>query len=169
MTPTQRKTIPGLPRRLMAMLYDTLLVLPLIMASVAVATGLRALLGDTAAEQLLPPWVVQCIAICCCIGFFAVFWLKGGQTLGMQAWRIKLVPMPGNELTFGRVVTRCCSAILSAACFGAGYLWCLIDRRGRYWHDYLSGTELTLLPKQGKENAGSGDSGDEALEEGGDA
>ncbi len=33
---------------------------------------------------------------------------------------------------------------------GLGYLWCLVDRRGRYWHDYLSGTELILLPKREK-------------------
>ena len=33
---------------------------------------------------------------------------------------------------------------------GLGYLWCLVDRRNRYWHDYLSGTELILLPKQEK-------------------
>ena len=138
---------PALPRRLAAMVYDTLLVVPLVMACVAGALALRRVLG-AAADSLLPPWIVQAIAVLCCVGFFAVFWLKSGQTLGMQAWRIKLVPMRGNELTFGRVVTRCGSALLSAACFGLGYLWCVVDRRGRTWHDYLSGTELVLLPKR---------------------
>jgi uncharacterized RDD family membrane protein YckC len=138
---------PGLLRRLAAIIYDTLLVLPLIMATVALAMGLRALLG-AAADSLLPPIIVQTLTIFCCIGFFAVFWLKSGQTLGMQAWRIKLVPLPGNELTFGRVVTRCGSALFSAAFFGLGYLWCLVDKRKRCWHDYLSGTELVLLPKK---------------------
>lgn len=140
---------PGLLRRLAAMVYDTLLVLPLIMVTVAIALGLRSVLGG-AADAILPPVIVQALAIVCCIGFFAVFWLKSGQTLGMQAWRIKLVPMPGNELTFGRVVTRCGSALLSGACLGLGYLWCLFDRRKRSWHDYLSGTELVLLPKKSK-------------------
>lgn len=140
---------PSLPRRLAAIVYDTLLVLPLIMVTVGIALGIRTLLGASG-EALLPAWVVQCIAIACCIGFFAVFWLKSGQTLGMQAWRIKLVAMPGNELSFGRVVTRCCSALFSAACLGLGYLWCLFDRRGRSWHDYLSGTELQLMPKKPK-------------------
>lgn len=138
---------PGLLRRLAAIVYDTLLVVPLVMACVALALGLRKLLGG-AADTLLQPWIVQSMAIGCFIGFFGVFWLKSGQTLGMQAWRIKLVPMAGNELTFGRVVTRCGSALLSAAFLGLGYLWCLVDRRGRTWHDYLSGTELVLLPKK---------------------
>ena len=141
---------PGLLRRLMAIVYDTLLVIPLIMVSTAIAMGIRTLLGD-GADELLPPIVVQSIAIVCCIGFFSIFWLKSGQTLGMQAWRVKLVPMPGNELTFGRTVTRCGAALLSAASFGLGYLWCLGDRRRRCWHDYLSGTELVLLPKSSRD------------------
>ena len=140
---------PGLARRLAAIVYDTLLVVPMLMATVGVALGVRAALGG-AADTLLPPIVVQTLAILCCIGFFSTFWLKSGQTLGMQAWRIRLVASPGNELTFGRSVTRCGAALLSAACFGAGYLWCLIDRRRRTWHDMLSGTELQLLPKRRK-------------------
>jgi uncharacterized RDD family membrane protein YckC len=119
------------------------------MACVAAAMGIRQVLGS-AADELLPPILVQSLVVICCVGFFAVFWLKSGQTLGMQAWRIKLVPMPGYDLTFGRAVTRCGSALLSVACLGMGYWWCLFDRRRRCWHDYLSGTELVLLPKKPK-------------------
>ena len=140
---------PALPRRLAAIVYDSLLVIPLIMVCVAIGLGIRQLLGS-AADSLLPATVVQSIAILSCIGFFGVFWLKSGQTLGMQAWRLKLVPMPGNELSFGRVVTRCLSALLSALCLGIGYWWCLVDKRKRCWHDYLSGTELVLMPKKAK-------------------
>ena len=42
---------PALPRRLMAMLYDTLLVLPLIMLSVAILLGVRTLIVGTPAED----------------------------------------------------------------------------------------------------------------------
>ncbi|WOJ93885.1 RDD family protein [Congregibacter variabilis] len=149
---TQTPPAPALPRRLAAIVYDTLLVVPLIMVCVAVGLGIRQLLGS-AADSLLPATLVQIIAVFSCIGFFGTFWLKSGQTLGMQAWRIKLVPMPGNEMTFGRVVTRCVSALLSAVCLGLGYWWCLFDRRKRCWHDYLSGTELVLLPKVPKKSA----------------
>lgn len=140
----------GIFRRLGAIVYDTLLVVPLIMFMVAMIMGARAFLG-VAGDEILPPIVVQSLAVIACVGFFAVFWLKNGQTLGMQAWRLKLVPMAGNELTFGRAVTRCGAALLSAACFGLGYLWCLVDRRKLCWHDYLSGTELIVLPKRPKE------------------
>jgi uncharacterized RDD family membrane protein YckC len=142
---------PGLLRRLAAIIYDTLLVVPLIMVCVGATLLARKALG-AAGEDLLPPFLVRSIVVLCCVGFFSVFWLKSGQTLGMQAWRIRLVPSPGNELTFGRTVTRCGSALLSAACLGLGYLWCLFDRRGRSWHDLLSGTELELLPKRSRKD-----------------
>ena len=91
--------------------------------------------------------MVQLIAVVTVMGFFCSFWLKSGQTLGMQAWRIKLASFSGARATPRQAVVRCFGALLSFACFGLGYLWCLVDRNGRYWHDYLSGTELVLLPK----------------------
>ncbi|MEM9397392.1 MAG: RDD family protein [Pseudomonadota bacterium] len=148
--PEDKTIAPGLIRRFAAIIYDSLLVIPLIMACVAATLGLKVAMG-TAGEDILPPIVVQSVAVLACIGFFSVFWLKSGQTLGMQAWRIKLVASAGNELTFGRMVTRCGSALLSFGCLGIGYFWCLVDKRKRTWHDYLSGTELVLLPKSSRD------------------
>jgi len=149
---------PALPRRLIAILYDTLLVLPLIMLSVAISLGLYgALLKLTGGSQdalSLNPYLVRTIAFLSCVGFFSAFWLKSGQTLGMQAWRIKLVRTSNGETaSAGQALLRCFGALLSAACAGAGYWWCLVDRNGRCWHDYLSGTELILLPKPEKNKA----------------
>ncbi len=143
---------PGLPRRLMATVYDTFLVLPIIMLGVALGMGLYSaltrLLGGTPGDEPLGAWAVRGIAVLVVAGFFTAFWRKSGQTLGMQAWRIKLVPLPGKRLTAGRCMLRCAAALLSLACLGIGYLWCLVDRNGRYWHDYLSGTTLVMLPKK---------------------
>jgi uncharacterized RDD family membrane protein YckC len=137
---------PGLLRRLIAMLYDTLLVLPLIMVTVGIGMALHSLVSGDGAVPLHPQ-LVQLIALLTAIGFFSAFWLKSGQTLGMQAWRIKLVSSDGQPPRPSQVLRRCLAALLSAACLGAGYWWCLFDRRRRYWHDYLSGTELILLEK----------------------
>ncbi|WP_116365206.1 RDD family protein [Parahaliea mediterranea] len=139
-------TAPALPRRLMAMLYDTFLVLPLIMLSVAIGMGIHSAIAGGNAEPLHPQ-LVQLLALLTLFGFFSAFWLKSGQTLGMQAWRIKLVTSDGNTPGVVQALRRCLAAVLSAACFGLGYWWCLFDRRGRYWHDYLSGTELVLVDK----------------------
>jgi uncharacterized RDD family membrane protein YckC len=141
---------PSLPRRLTAMLYDALLVVAVIAVVNALALGIvvRITAGE---QQVLPAQLVQLLTALSIVGFFSVFWLNGGQTLGMQAWRIKLVDFQGRPPTAGKVLLRCLGAFLSAACLGLGYLWCLIDHHNRYWHDYLSRTQLILLPKRAKE------------------
>ena len=145
---------PGLPRRLVAMVYDTFLVLPLVMLAVALALGLYVALAKLAGgvpdPDALSPALRQVIILATVFGFFSVFWLKSGQTLGMQAWRIKLATVDGTPLTLKHCLLRELAAILSAACLGLGYLWCLFDRDKRYWHDILSGTRLQLLPKRDK-------------------
>jgi uncharacterized RDD family membrane protein YckC len=151
---------PQLPRRLAALLYDTCLVLPIIMACVALSMGLRILiLGDGSTELgegTLNPHMVQFIAFLSVTGFFSWFWLRSGQTLGMQAWRVKLVSYRGETITPIQALLRCTGAAVSALCLGLGYWWCLFDPNRRYWHDYISGTELILLPKPEKKKAKTG-------------
>ena len=145
---------PSLLRRLAAIIYDTFLVLPLIMVSVAIGLGLRTAAGmeghDSTQVSILDANLVQLIALTAIVSFFSYFWLKNGQTLSMQAWRIKLVNSSAGPIRFYQSVIRALAAVLSIACLGAGYWWCLFDAKGKTWHDHLSGTELILLPKNKK-------------------
>ncbi len=149
---------PGLLRRLAAMLYDTFLVLPMVMAVVAVATGIGvAISGDPGNgdySATLPPWLVQLLTAGCIVGFYSYFWLLKGQTLGMQAWRLRLRSFDGDAISPGQALLRCLGAALSLLPAGAGYLWSLVDRNKRCWHDYVSRTELELLPKPDKAATG---------------
>ena len=147
MTDAEKRPSPSLLRRLIAMLYDTLLVVALV--GVVNALALGVVTGITqGGQQILNPYLVQTLTTLSIVGFFSMFWVKNGQTLGMQAWRIKLVDFQGKPPTFSRALVHCLGACLSAACLGLGYLWCLVDHNKRYWHDYISHTELILLPKQ---------------------
>ena len=142
---------PGLLRHLAAMLYDAFLVIPIIMAAVALATLVAVTIaGDTGEDYsaTLPPLLVQALAVSCIAVFYGYFWRLRGQTLGMQAWRIRLRSQSGEHINRKQVVLRCLGALFSVALFGLGYLWCLVDRQGHSWHDMLSGTELELLPKK---------------------
>jgi len=133
----------------MAMLYDLLLVVAVIGAVAALALLIQVrVLGS--ASHALHPLFTRGLVVCSLYAFFMLFWLRSGQTLGMQAWRIKLVGFDGHRPRLGQALLRCLGATLSATCLGLGYLWCLVDRRRRYWHDYLSGTELVLLPAAGR-------------------
>ena len=144
-------THPGLVRQLAALLYDSLLILSLILLLVALATGLQALLtgaGGTAGDTIqLHPRLVQVLVVIAILGFYSGFWRLQGQTLGMQAWRIQLRGRGGRPLTWWRCLLRCGCAVLSLLPLGMGFWWCLFDRQSRSWHDHLSATELYLLPK----------------------
>ena len=148
---TETLPSPALPRRLAALLYDSLLVLPLIMVAVALCTGLHVAVssatGSADYSATLHPLLVRLIALLTVVSFYCYCWCRGGQTLGMKAWRIKVQGFDGQALSLRQSIIRCFATLPSLAPAGLGYWWCLFNRHGRYWHDYLSGTELKLLPK----------------------
>lgn len=141
---------PSLLRHFTAMIYDSLLVIALVFVVYALALGAVVQLSG-GQQEVVGPYLGRGLIVVSVYGFFCAFWLKNGQTLGMQAWRIKLVRHDGSDVGLGAALLRCLGATLSAACLGLGYLWKLVDRNHRYWHDYLSGTHLVLLPKPGRD------------------
>jgi uncharacterized RDD family membrane protein YckC len=144
---------PGLPRRLAAMLYDTLLVFGLLLLASMVVTLPAGLLAGESASQALSGnplfrllfqlWLALVPA-----AFFLLFWLKGGQTLGMRSWRLRVVREDGSPLKGSDALKRLLCALLSWLPLGLGYLWILVDRDRLAWHDRLSGTRLVLLAKR---------------------
>ena len=77
--------------------------------------------------------------------FYGWFWTHGGQTLGMRAWKLKLVRQDGETVTWLQALFRFCYAILSWIPFGAGYLWMLVDKQKMSWHDRASKTYIIDL------------------------
>lgn len=78
-------------------------------------------------------------------GFYIFFWVRGGQTLGMRAWRFRLVRRDGQGLTYGDALKRLLWAIVTLAPAGLGLLWVLIDRDGLSLYDRLSRTGPVML------------------------
>lgn len=145
MTANLPDPVPGLRRRLAALFYDGLLVLAIWFVVAALATALS---GGRLAQPAPPLWMralLQLALLTATWLFFAWFWTHGGQTLGMRAWRLKLVSVQGGTITWNQTVRRFTGALLSAAALGLGYLWILIDPQHRSWHDRLSGTRLIVL------------------------
>ena len=139
-------TSPDFARRCGALAYDGLLLVALWMA---VSALVLALSGGWLAEPERPLWLVytlRAILVLVTGLFFGGFWTHGGQTLGMRAWRLRLVnsadagPVSGKQ-----VLLRLAAACLSAGALGLGFFWVLIDRERRSWHDRLSGTHLVIL------------------------
>jgi len=77
--------------------------------------------------------------------FYGWFWTHGGQTLGMRAWKLKLVRENAEPITWLQAFFRFCYAIISWIPLGAGYLWMLVDKKNLSWHDRTSKTYIIDL------------------------
>ncbi len=142
---------PGLMRRLAAIFYDAILVMAvLLMAMVLVVIPLDLIVGwdnvDKEGLRLNPFYLTY--LFCVMAGFHILFWIRGGQTLGMRAWRLRVVREDGAGLGFRDALLRYLCAILSWTALGLGFLWVLVDRDNLAWHDRLSKTRLVMIKKK---------------------
>jgi len=128
---------PGLARRLASALYDALLLAALVL----VATfPFLAVFGDSThgwQRHVLQGWVVLVAG-----AYFVGFWTRGGQTLPMKTWHIRVVRRDGAPLGFGRAIHRYLLALLGTLAAGLGFAWALLDRDRQFLHDRLAGTAL---------------------------
>lgn len=140
---------PGLARRLAALLYDSLLLVALWLATGAL---FLAISGGQLTAPDRPLWLLygyRLALLGVTFGFYGWFWTHGGQTLGMRAWRLKLVSTDGGPVGWPAALRRFLAACVSLAALGLGFLWVVLDREHCAWHDRLSGTRMLLLPNAG--------------------
>lgn len=125
---------PGLARRLASLLYEAVLLL-----AVAFFAGTAFFFASRGAP--LEGWLLRAHQLFLAAVFAAYFlwcWLRGGQTLAMQAWRIRLV-----GVSPGKALLRFLLALILVPT-GVSILWAMFDRDGQFLHDRLAGTRLVL-------------------------
>lgn len=128
----------GLGRRLGAMLYDSLLIIALFFLTGFIWVSLS---GDVATG---PPFQIALLAEI--IAFFGYFWRKQGETLGMRAWKIRVVDEAGGLPSWKQIFLRLLVAPASLAALGIGYAWLYLGDNKQTWHDKLSSTFVLHLP-----------------------
>lgn len=131
----------GLGRRLGAMLYDTLVVIALWMVLGFVAVALNA--GEANETPLF-----HSVLLVATFAFFAFSWMRGGMTLGMQAWRLRIQTPEGGRITLTQALLRFFVGLASWIALGLGYWWILFDGEKRSWSDIASGSRVVVLPKK---------------------
>jgi uncharacterized RDD family membrane protein YckC len=129
---------PGLPRRLAAMLYEALLLFAVAFFAAWVFTMASG--GRDATEGTLR-YELQAFITLVVAAYFLWCWLRGGQTLAMRAWRIRLV-----DVTPGRALARLLWALLFVPT-GVSILWALFDMDRQFLHDRLARTRLALVER----------------------
>ena len=129
----------GLVRRLAAILYDTLVLIAILMAATVPVVFVA---GGAMEQSLAFRTALRVYELLIGFAFFGGFWHFGGQTIGMRAWRIRVVRSDGGPCRWRDAAVRYGVAILSWTVLGLGFLWSLIDGERRTWHDIASDTRL---------------------------
>jgi len=155
--------------RLLALVYDLFPALAVLLLFGALATALATGLGHADLSDL--PWAGPLLALgaWAFVGaYFVLSWRRGGQTLGMRPWSLRVVAADGRPATARALALRYAAATLPAlllleaagllpwadrrlpfwiagAAAAAGLLWSLLDGERAALHDRLSGTRLVRL------------------------
>jgi uncharacterized RDD family membrane protein YckC len=158
-------TLPPAPawRRFAAIVYDALAVVAIVMVVgllAQFATG--GALFDTKGHLLA--WWYQPLQGAVVGAYFLLSWVRGGQTLGMRPWRIRVTDAQGAPASWRRGVVRLAVAALPLLLLTlypltsletalwapvAGWVLLLLpaffDRRRRAVHDMAAGTEIRRI------------------------
>ncbi len=132
----------GIIRRIGALLYDLLLVIALWFVETALLLPFTH--GEALPEHGPWHWAYQALLALTALGFFVFFWRKNGQTLGMRAWRLRLVDEEGHTPSLGKLVRRALWAVPSWGLAGLGILAMYLDPQRRALQDRMSCTRLVL-------------------------
>lgn len=132
-------------RRFACMLYDLLPLVGLWMAAAALWVwafhrGYDPRHPGVAMRVLLDAWLLVVTA-----GYFMVSWVRVGQTIGMRAWKVKLVDDAGARIGWRVAALRFVLALVSLAMIGCGFWYALFDPEKRTWHDRMCGTRMVRL------------------------
>lgn len=148
-------------KRFAAMVYDALLLFGVLFT----ATLIPALIlnkpqqqnanGDIVYElhPLMTGVGFQVYLVLLLMLFFCFFWRKQGQTLGMQAWKLKLVDQNNGNPNVKQCLLRFLFAIVSFVPAGLGYWWLWFDKDNLTWHDRWSKTRVLQLSKEQQQQA----------------
>lgn len=153
---------PGFWRRIVCLIYESLLLLAVLFIASFI---FHLIFSDTHAVYFRPLFQFYLMIV---TGYYFVwFWTRGGQTLAMQTWKIRLVAADGSNLTKKQAVIRYLFTLIgilffviidqfitfkfityyqlifiSILLFGSGFIWAIFDRDRQFLHDRLAGTRI---------------------------
>jgi uncharacterized RDD family membrane protein YckC len=124
-------TAPPLPRRLASMGYEAILLFGV---GFFAAWLFFFASGGRDATHGWERYVLQLFILAVFAAYFLWCWLRGGQTLAMKAWHVRVV-----DVTPQKALLR---FLLAFLLLPVSIPWALLDRDGQFLHDRLAGTRL---------------------------
>jgi uncharacterized RDD family membrane protein YckC len=131
--------------RLLAGIYDVLPLLALWFAATVLALAVRG--GALDVHRLGDRVIVQALILLFSAAYFVASWTRGGETIGMRPWRLRIVRADGKPPGMRSALLRFAVALVSLAPAGLGFWWALFDAQKRTWHDIAAGTLMVRMQK----------------------
>jgi uncharacterized RDD family membrane protein YckC len=125
-------------------MYDCILLFSVLFFATAIimpVTGQAIESGNVVYQAWLVLWSYL---------YFGWQWVAGGQTLGMRAWRIRVISRCGGNPGWQEASLRFLLSAMSWLPAAAGFIWVLIDKEKLAVHDRLSRTRLVITPAEKK-------------------
>jgi uncharacterized RDD family membrane protein YckC len=129
----------GLGRRLGSLCYEALMLTAILFVAAWIFLAIDPLLPRAYARPLFQLYLLAITGT-----YFIYCWTRGGQSLPMKTWRIRVTAQDGTAISTPQAIRRYLFALAGTALFGAGFWWALIDRDRQFLHDRLAGTRLVM-------------------------
>jgi len=130
-------TVPSIGRRVLAMLYESLVVFAIAFFAGLAFHGMP--IGKISGNTRL---VFQLYLFLVLGAYFIGCWSHGGRTLPMQTWKMRMVRPDNLPVGVGRAALRYVLAWSSLLFFGFGFFWAFFDRDRQFLHDRLARTRI---------------------------
>ena len=131
---------PSLGRRLICNLYESLLLLAVVLVAAFPVAALTQYLSPEIGVLLLRVYLVGIAGL-----YFVAFWRKG-QTLAMKTWHIRLVSVNGEAPCLARLWLRYLLACANLMLLGIGWWAAVLRHDGQFLQDHFAGTRLLRDP-----------------------
>jgi uncharacterized RDD family membrane protein YckC len=131
---------PSFLCRLAIVIYDLLLLIALLFLATALLLPFNAGQAFTHQQIFYPIYLLIVSFI-----FYGWFWTHGGQTLGLRAWKARVLTVDQQPINWIQALVRFVTAFASC---GLSLLWILVDKQRRSCHDHLSKTAVFFDPKK---------------------
>lgn len=132
-------------RRLACLLYESLVVFSILLIGFLLPQIVLSGFGMT-----VPPKGLWLHVFLLLLAYFVWCWVNGGQTLPMKTWKLRIVGDHGAPVRPAQAILRYCAGWLSLTFFGLGFIWALVDKEGRFFHDRIAGTRIVAAPIEHK-------------------
>jgi len=127
----------GIARRLASLLYESLLAFAVVFFAGLLFYGAASGRLSGLIRSLFQIYLIVILGL-----YFVWCWHRGGQTLPMKTWKLRLASADGGPVSVLRAALRYLLACLSVGLAGTGFVWAVFDRDRQFLHDRLAGTRI---------------------------